>query len=163
MGPEVSDQPEQDGESEGGIAQSPHHDAQTAAGTGDPAPTSDEGYDAFVRKIRIGEHPDKVRFVMELSEPIRFEIRSEGGGKEIIVDMPGVAWNAIRHWRAKETPIVAGFDAEGVTRFETEALAGGGTRLRIIARSTMSVSQSGLVRPEPEEGQGDRLFIDLVK
>lgn len=152
FGPEL---PGPDGESVGGIAQNPPH-AQAAAGTGKPAPTSGEGgYAAIVKKVRIGEHPDKIRFVMDLSEPIRFEIRPEEGGRQLVIDMPGVAWDAMKHWRA------GGASARGVEKYETEALAEGGTRLRIYGGEALHVMQSGLV--SPEGGYGDRLFIDLAK
>lgn len=41
---------------------------------------------------RIGEHPDRTRFVIELSDPVRVRVFTLSGPNRIVVDMPEVLW-----------------------------------------------------------------------
>ncbi len=133
----------------GGVAHT-HH----SKGTGQPAPKPTDGaFAAFVKRVRIGEHSDKARFVMDLSGPLNYTLSCKENCSEIKVDLPNVAWSAITHWHADETPIIKSFDVE--------ALAGGGTRITIKARNTMSVGLNGVLAPQEKAERGHRLYLDL--
>ncbi len=136
----------------GGVAHTYH--APAAKGTMKSAPTTtDGGLAAFVKRVRIGEHPNKVRLVLELSGAVQYNLTSSEDGTVVLVDLPHVAWDAIQHWRATSTPVLQSFS--------TEALAGGGARLTLKARHSMSVGLNGVLGPK--SGRGHRLYIDLHK
>jgi hypothetical protein len=122
-------------------------------GTLQPAPLSTEGdLSAFVKRVRIGEHPDTVRLVLDLSGPVVYRMGFADGGKTLNLDLPGVAWDAIPRWRGDATPVIESF--------ETEALPEGGTRLVIRGKGSLASGLNGVL--EPQNGQGYRLFLDLM-
>ncbi len=148
-----------------GLAQDrEHHDTAAEESSGDPAPMSNEGaYETFVGRVRIGEHPDKVRLVLDLSGTIKYQTSIIKGGKEIYIDMPDVAWNAIKHWRSRSSEMLKNIEVRGgIESFNTFALKSGGTRLHIIARDALQIKRSGVLAPDPRDGKGYRFYIDLV-
>ena len=147
-GDEPSSVDEAESES-GGVAHT-HHERSN--GTLQPAPLSTEGdLSAFVKRVRIGEHPDKVRLVLDLSGPIVYSMGFADGGKTMHIDLPGVAWDAMRIWRGSHTPVIESY--------EVQALAGGGTRLVIHGRGPIASGLNGVLKPA--DGQSYRLYIDL--
>jgi hypothetical protein len=120
-------------------------------GTEQPAPQSSDGaYNAVVKGVRIGEHPDKVRLVLDLSAPVAYSVSAAGGA--VAVDLPDTAWDAIAAWHSDTNPVLA--------RFTTAARDGGGTRWRIEGRGALRIVQHGAL--PPANGLGQRLFIDLA-
>jgi hypothetical protein len=133
----------------GGVAQ-PHHD-ETKKDV-KPAPDSSGGdYDVAVKGVRIGEHPDKVRLVLDLSGPVAYEVALADGDSVVTLDLPQAAWDAMKTWRSETTPVISSY--------EVEALPGGGTRLLITGRAKMIVADDGKLAPA--DGLGHRVFIDL--
>ena len=149
---EEGDEPESTDEAESGSGRVAHTYHERSNGTLQPAPLSTEGdLSALVKRVRIGEHPDKVRLVLDLSDPIVYSMGFADGGRTLNIDLPDVAWDALRNWRGTHTPVIE--------RFEAQALAGGGTRLVIYGRAPMASGLNGILNPA--DGQGYRLFIDL--
>ncbi|HEY8191997.1 MAG TPA: carboxypeptidase regulatory-like domain-containing protein, partial [Alphaproteobacteria bacterium] len=148
-GDEPSTAPDSDTES-GRVAHTYH---ERSNGTLQPAPLSTEGdLSAFVKRVRIGEHPDTVRLVLDLSGPIVYRMGFADGGKTLTIDLPDVGWQAMQHWRGTKTPVIESFDAE--------ALPEGGTRLVIRGKGLLASGLNGVL--EPQNGQGYRLFLDLM-
>lgn len=143
---EAADEAEPEGKS-GGVAQ-PHH----ATGTGQPAPlTTEERISSVVQRVRIGEHPDSIRLVLDLSGPAQYNLTRQNAGQVLWVDLPDVAWTATRSWQGASTPVLSGFTAED--------LEGGGTRLILNGRGVISSPLNGILKPD--EGMGYRLYIDI--
>ncbi len=46
----------------------------------------------MVSKVRIGEHPDKTRFVMELSEAPRYRVFALADPFRVVIDLPELRW-----------------------------------------------------------------------
>ena len=148
---EVSAADEADGES-GKVAQL--HHAPVAEGTLQPAPYySGDGVQPVVRAVRIGEHPHTVRLVLDLSAPASYEIQKQDGGKVILIDLPGTAWNAERNYSPDPDAMIQGFEAL--------ALPGGGTRLRIESTAGIDVFYNALLPPEADKGH--RLYVDFMR
>ncbi|GJL85518.1 MAG: hypothetical protein DHS20C02_12930 [Micavibrio sp.] len=149
---EVSAADEADGES-GRVAQL--HHAPVADGTLQPAPySSDGGFQAVVRSVRIGEHPYKVRLVMDLSGPTGYKISSENGGEVINIDLPSTAWDAERYHDLSKHPIFSDCEVQGLD-------GGSGTRLRLTARSPVEIFYNATL--PPAEGRPDRIYVDFLK
>ena len=149
---EEGDEPASADDAESGSGRVAHTYHERSNGTLQPAPLSTEGdLSALVKRVRIGEHPDKVRLVLDLSGPIVYSMGFADGGRTLNIDLPNVAWDALRNWRSTHTPVIE--------RFEAQALAGGGTRLVIYGHTPMVSGLNGILNPA--DGQGYRLFIDL--
>lgn len=119
---------------------------------GAPAPKpGDDGVQAFVKRVRIGEHPTMVRMVLDLSAPIEYKPMETEDGRMVVIDLPHTAWDAIEQWNGQHTPILDTFIAS--------ALPGGGTRLTMTAKSAMKIKASGVL--PPSNSGGYRLFVDL--
>lgn len=130
-----------------------HH--ESSKGTLKPAPLTTEGeLSAFVQRVRIGEHPGKVRLVMDLSGPATYRL-NEPAGSVVTIDLPAAGWEAIRSWRAISTPVLQGFTVEALPD-------GAGTRLILTGDGPIRVGLHGILKPS-EGGQGHRLYIDLER
>ncbi len=128
--------------------------AQTAGGTEQPAPLPTDGnFSAVVTQVRIGEHPYKVRLVLDLSAPASYRISRATDGTAVYIDLPDTAWDAMRDWQAGKTPILKDFEAL--------ALPGGGTRLRLTAKNRMDVFYHSLLAPNASRGH--RLYVDFAE
>lgn len=141
----------------GRVAQTNHDRADASSeGAVDPAPNSSDGrFSVVANRVRIGEHPGKVRLVMDLSGAADYIVKEEENGRIVNIDLPGTAWDSLKSWRGAHTPILDGFQALSLPE-------GQGTRLQLKARSRMHVSVFGLLPPSP--GQPNyRLYIDLVE
>lgn len=141
---------------ESGRVAPPYH--ETHNGTSTPAPHSSDGnLSAVVYRVRIGEHPDKVRFVMELSGPVSAEISAENNS-EILVDLPGAAWDALTSQKFKPGSLLESFISEALVD-EKESIIG--TRLRLRSEQAIAADGQGLLLPEKQFGH--RLFVDFKK
>ena len=49
--------------------------------------------DAVVSGVRIGDHPQATRFVMDLDKRVDFHLFSLADPYRIVVDLPTLAWN----------------------------------------------------------------------
>ena len=106
----------------------------------------------MVKSVRIGEHPDKVRLVLDLSAPAQHVIESKDGGAVILIGLPDAGWDTKTQWTAGSgSPVLQSYDAESAE--------GGGSWLRLKSRGTMEVIESGSL--PPNGGSGYRLYIDL--
>ena len=129
--------------------------AQVADGTLKPAPSSSDGqFDTVVRAVRIGEHPYKVRLVLDLSEPTTYKITSENDGHIINIDLPSTAWDATRSWKLDKHPM---FKDCGVFSID----GGSGTRLRLVGRKPVKIFYNASI--PAENGLPDRMYVDFLK
>lgn len=128
--------------------------AQVVEGTLLPAPTSfDSPFDTAVKAVRIGEHPYKVRLVLDLSAPTSYSITSEDDGKIINIDLPSTAWDASREWKLGKHPI---FKECGVYALPD----GKGTRLRLVSRDKARIFYNAQI--PAENGLPDRMYVDFI-
>jgi|GEM_PF-5339106 len=138
------------GAENGRVAQ-PYH--ETHNGTLTPAPHSSDGsLSAVVHRVRAGKHPDKVRFVMELSGPVNYKILPGNDAHEMIIELPDVAWDAV----IKGQSNVVSYEAEVFTDSAGKAI---GTRLHLKSDKRMTADGQDLLKPA--DGAGHRLYVDL--
>jgi N-acetylmuramoyl-L-alanine amidase len=146
--------------------------AVLAQGSAQPAsPTSSDNVDDVIAKIlaqqqagaapnkqtpvvigaRIGEQPDRTRFVVELSDPVQIRTFSLSNPDRVVIDMPAV------QWRLTGPPRPSGLSA--VKSYRYGLFRPGNSRFVIDLNHPVTVSDP-LVLP-PEGGYGYRLVIDL--
>ena len=105
----------------------------------------------IVMSARIGEHDDRTRLVIELSDPVNLRAFALANPDRVVIDMPEVSW------RLGAPPRPTGFGV--VKSYRYGQFRAGNSRMVIDLNSAASVSDS-LVLP-PSAGFGYRVVIDL--
>jgi N-acetylmuramoyl-L-alanine amidase len=122
-----------------------------SAGLG-PSPGSNAGGNLpIVLSARIGEHEDRTRFVIELSDPVNLRTFTLTNPDRVVVDMPEVSW------RVGAPPRPSGFGS--VKSYRYGVFRKGNSRMVIDLNRPVTVSDA-LVIP-PSSGFGYRVVIDL--
>ncbi len=114
-----------------------------------PAPQASR--EAVVMGARIGEHPDRTRFVVELSEPVAMRTFTLNNPNRVVIDMPAVRW----HLDGPPRPSGRG----AVRSYRYGMFRPGNARFVIDLNQPVNVSEP-LVLP-PENGYGYRVVLDL--
>ncbi len=128
------------------VLQQPSGGPAAAAASATPASPA-----PIVMGARIGEHEDRTRFVVELSDPVNMRAFTLSGPNRVVIDMPAVQW----HLTGPPRP--TGFGA--VKSYRYGLFRPGNSRFVIDLNQPVSVSDA-LVLP-PEGGYGYRVVIDL--
>lgn len=104
-----------------------------------------------VMDARIGEHPDRTRFVVEVSDPFRLRIFTLTNPDRVVIDMPEVIW------RLNGPPHPSG---QGLVRSYRYGLFRAGNSRFVIDLNGAARVAEPMVLP-PTDGHGYRLVIDL--
>src|SRR3954469_10986688 len=105
----------------------------------------------MVMSARIGEHEDRTRLVIELSDPVNLRSFVLANPDRVVIDMPEVTW------RIGAPPRPSGFGA--VKSYRYGQFRAGNSRMVIDLNQPVTVSDA-LVLP-PSAGFGYRVVIDL--
>jgi N-acetylmuramoyl-L-alanine amidase len=105
----------------------------------------------IVMSARIGEHEDRTRLVIELSDPVNLRAFALANPDRVVIDMPQVSW------RLGAPPRPSGLGP--VKSYRYGEFRTGNSRMVIDLNSPVSVSDP-LVLP-PSAGFGYRVVIDL--
>jgi N-acetylmuramoyl-L-alanine amidase len=100
---------------------------------------------------RIGEHADRTRFVVELSDPLSLRTFTLSNPNRVVIDMPAVQW----HLSGPPRPTGHG----AIKGYRYGLFRPGNSRFVIDLNQPVSIS-GALVIP-PEQGLGYRVVIDL--
>jgi N-acetylmuramoyl-L-alanine amidase len=120
-------------------------------GAGPNVGTVPQGPLPIVMSARIGEHQDRTRLVIELSDPVNLRAFALANPDRVVIDMPEVSW------RLGAPPRPSGFGA--VKSYRYGQFRTGNSRMVIDLNQPVSVSDA-LVIP-PSAGFGYRVVIDL--
>ncbi|MCW8861274.1 MAG: AMIN domain-containing protein, partial [Rhodospirillales bacterium] len=104
-----------------------------------------------VSDIRIGDHKDKTRFVIDVSENIAFRVSTLPDPYRIVIDMPEVGWQL----PSKPLPGKTGH----IDSFRYGLFKPGNSRLVIDLGGPVQV-KNAFVLP-PRDGQAFRFVLDL--
>ena len=121
------------------------------SGAGPSVGTVPQGPMPIVMSARIGEHQDRTRLVIELSDPVNLRAFALAAPDRVVIDMPEVSW------RLGAPPRPSGFGA--VKSYRYGQFRAGNSRMVIDLNQPVSVSDA-LVLP-PASGFGYRVVIDL--
>jgi N-acetylmuramoyl-L-alanine amidase len=122
-----------------------------AQGAGPSVGSRPQGPVPIVMSARIGEHDDRTRLVIELSDPVNLRTFALANPDRVVIDMPEVSW------RLGAPPRPSGFGA--VKSYRYGQFRGGNSRMVIDLNQPVTVSDA-LVLP-PSAGFGYRVVIDL--
>lgn len=114
------------------------------------APPAD-AVDGIVRDIRIGQHPDKIRFVMDLSRPLDFSVFSLADPYRVVIDLPEVSFAPEARLDERHPKAVKGF------RF---GLFRPGTS-RVVIDTASPYSVASAFHLPAKDGLGPRIVLDL--
>ncbi|WP_085909382.1 N-acetylmuramoyl-L-alanine amidase [Kiloniella majae] len=103
--------------------------------------------------IRIGKHPDKTRFVMELSEEPAYRIFTLPDPYRIVIDLPKLNWKVPKNKVPRATGAV---QALRFGLFEPNI-----SRVVLDARYPVSITSAFLL--PPKEGHKHRLVVDIKR
>lgn len=107
---------------------------------------------AYIRSVRIGEHPGKTRIVMDASNDIDFNIHNETQGHVLVIDLPATGWDATPALEVLNSPLIEGY--------EVQADGNGGSRLFVSLRQDVRVLWAEILKPVGDSGH--RIVIDLA-
>jgi hypothetical protein len=105
-----------------------------------------------LRGFRMGEHPDRLRLVLDLSGPVSYDLVPASDAQGFSVTLPGVKWDLSRKGGGDSAGFIAGYSVED--------LPTGGVRLIITADHPVQVGANALL--ESADG-GAKVFIDLKR
>jgi N-acetylmuramoyl-L-alanine amidase len=105
----------------------------------------------IVMGVRIGEHDDRTRFVVEVSDPVAMRVFTLANPNRVVIDMPAVQW----HLDGPPRPTGTG----AVKSYRYGLFRPGNSRFVIDLNKAMKASDP-LVLP-PSGGYGYRVVIDL--
>ena len=122
-----------------------------AIGAGPTVGSRPQGPLPMVMSARIGEHDDRTRLVIELSDPVNLRTFALANPDRVVIDMPEVTW------RLGAPPRPSGFGS--VKSYRYGQFRTGNSRMVIDLNQPVTVSDA-LVLP-PSSGFGYRVVIDL--
>jgi N-acetylmuramoyl-L-alanine amidase len=120
-------------------------------GAGPTVGSRPQGPLPMVMSARIGEHDDRTRLVIELSDPVNLRTFALANPDRVVIDMPEVSW------RLGAPPRPSGFGS--VKSYRYGQFRAGNSRMVIDLNQPVTVSDA-LVLP-PSAGFGYRVVIDL--
>ena len=105
-----------------------------------------------VTAVRLGEHPDKMRFVMELTEEPRYRVFTLPDPFRVVIDLPEVDWRP-----GRELP---GGDGGLLTAMRFGLFAPGTSRVVLDMRGPMQIKALFVIPPNGKYPY--RLVIDIA-
>lgn len=105
-----------------------------------------------VTDLRVGQHPDKVRFVLDLTDHIDFFIFQLPDPYRVVIDLPQVSFDLPEDGRSRRVGAISGW-RYGL--FEP-----GTSRVVIDATAPVAIKSSFIL--PPSGSYGHRLVVDLV-
>lgn len=112
-----------------------------------------DGLMPVVQSVRIGEHPDYTRFVMEISDPVDFNLTTLADPYRVVVDFPELGWQLPKGFNPRMYGALSGF-RYGL--FKT-----GVSRIVLDAKSPVQIKNTMMLSPRGKVTNW-RFVMDLV-
>jgi len=125
--------------------------AQAETGGTDSSQVDAPSAEPVVMNARIGEHPDRTRFVVETSDPVKIRVFTLASPDRVVIDMPEVLWRL----GGADRPSGRG----AVRSYRYGLFRPGNARLVIDLRQPVSVGEPTIL--PPQGGAGYRIVFDL--
>ena len=106
----------------------------------------------IVDSVRIGDYPEKTRFVIEFDKPIKFNVFTLGSPYRVVVELPEVAW------RIKPDAVPRG---KRITGYRFGLFRPGQSRVVIDFKSSIKVTNSFTLPANSKRGH--RLVLDITE
>lgn len=132
-------------------AAKPAGKAKESARPQDKASQPEAGGTAVVRDVRIGQHKDKIRIVLDMSAAAPYTVDLDPAERILVIELRGAEWAARERFTSRNLPLIESFAAR-----ET----GTGARL-VVALAKSSKILKSLALP-PSDGKDARIVVDLA-
>jgi hypothetical protein len=106
---------------------------------------------AQITSIRFGEHPDKTRIVLDVSEEVAFDYDVDNGEQIVILELDG-DWSGIAQRNVSDSAMVSAYSASPDGQ--------GGTRMALQLKQPGQISWAQYI--PPSAGKGHRVVIDVA-
>lgn len=116
----------------------------------DTRPAQQPG-EPLVMGVRMGQHDDRTRFVVEMSEPVAMHTFTLTNPNRVVIDMPAVKWHL------EGPPRTGGYGAVRSYRYGT--FRKGNSRFVIDLGQPVAVAEPMVL--QPDNGSGYRIVFDL--
>jgi hypothetical protein len=117
--------------------------------TAAPAPT----YDGLVAKnIRIGEHPGKLRIVLDTNKEANYSVDLDNNEKIIIIELPDAKWVGASSQKFSDYPLVESYSIEPTN-------SGKGTMIVVTLKAGTEILKEGVLMPDKTSDY--RIYFDL--
>jgi N-acetylmuramoyl-L-alanine amidase len=116
-----------------------------------PAPAAAPG-GSMINQVRFGEHPDKTRMVLDLSDKVAFSYNISPDGTIVALDMGGASWGAGQSAASSGSPLIASYVAQPDGR--------GGTQMNIQLRQPGKIVFAQYIPPSAEHSP--RIVVDIA-
>ncbi len=118
----------------------------------DPAPIAKAPpvAEPVVINARIGQHTDRTRFVVEISDPVKFRVFTLANPNRVVIDLPEVLW------RLQGPPQAS----TGVVKNYRYGLFRPGNSRFVIDLNAPVTAATPMILP-PQDGYGYRMVLDL--
>jgi hypothetical protein len=123
------------------------------AGSSAPAPAATSG-GASVTSLRVGEHADKVRLVIDVSADTPYKVDIDNNEKILIIELPDAGWSTAREATYGKTPILQSY------RVDSGKDGKGSMLIMPLKQASTIVYQSKL---NALSGTGKRIVVDLAR
>ena len=136
--------------------------AEGPAGLSQPAPTGSQRQsggqtaaaqagDVRVERVRIGEHKDKTRIVLDVNKPTSYRYDLDNSENLLVIEVPDAGWDGIRKWQSDRAPLLAGY--------QVYDMEDGGSRVIVQLKHGVRISDEMTIKPN---GYKDyRIVLDL--
>jgi N-acetylmuramoyl-L-alanine amidase len=115
-----------------------------------PQPEAASG--SMINQVRFGEHPDKTRMVLDLSDKVAFSYNISPDGTIVALDMGGASWGAGQSAASSGSPLIASYVAQPDGK--------GGTQMNIQLRRPGKVVFAQYIPPSAEHSP--RIVVDIA-
>jgi N-acetylmuramoyl-L-alanine amidase len=105
---------------------------------------------AMATEARVGVHPDKTRFVLDLTQTSPVQVAADGSGREVTIDLSAIAV------MPRDLPVGRGL----IARVRQSAPSGPGSRLVVETAGPVTVAWAAVI--PPQDGRPPRFVLDLV-
>ncbi len=126
-------------------------DSGAAHAAGDGVRTTAKAAQPVVMNVRIGEHPDRTRFVVETSDPVKIRLFTLANPDRVVAEMPEVLWRL----GGADRPTGEG----AVNSYRYGVFRPGSSRFVIDLRRPVRVGEPMILPPQGESGY--RIVLDL--
>ena len=107
---------------------------------------------AQITDIRVGNHKDKTRLVLDVTKPVDLRYEVSADGNAVFIDLPHIKWSADRFKGRHFKGLINDF------KFSPEAAGG---RLNILTNGPVRIRKPFFVPPKGRLGH--RIVIDIMK
>ncbi len=113
------------------------------------------GQSAVVTGIRVGQHPDKVRLVFDVTKKTSFEVDLDNDENILVVELPNALWKTqVRHESFGRLPVVKSYKVNAFNQGQGNIFV---LQLKAPTSILMKTKLPAL------SGNGERIVIDLKK